>query len=185
MDVRNRRRLQLLLIVAIFAASFIAAAVMMISGWAPAAHSYGQPIQPERDLVHVPIKLSDGKPLVFPAPVGVWTLVALPGTSCAEQCLQKLDLVHRAQIALGKDSDKLRLVYLGAPPTGAAADGFGKVWTLATTTATVLDDLRPATQDSVSAVLVTPSGHALLHYPATFEPSKLRPDLQKVVKVTL
>lgn len=185
MDVRNRRRLQLLLIVAIFAASFITAGVMMVTGWAPAARSYGQPIQPERDLVKVPIRMANGQPLVFPAPVGVWTLVALPGPDCAEQCLQKLDLVHRAQIALGKNSDKLRLVYLGTPPSGPAAAGFGKVWTLATTTSPSLDNLRPAATDGVGAVLVTPSGHALLSYPAGFDPARMQQDLKKIVKVTL
>ena len=44
MDLRNRRRLQAVVIVGIFAASMIGAAAMMMSGWSPPTRSYGTPI---------------------------------------------------------------------------------------------------------------------------------------------
>lgn len=185
MDLRNRRRLQLLLIFAIFAGSAILAAVMMLSGWAPSARSYGQPIQPERDLANAQVRTASGAPFAFRNRTGVWTLLALPGPACARACLQKLDLVHRAQIALGKQSDKLRLVYLGPAPTGTAAAGFGEVWTVAALTPHVLADLRATAADSVSLVLVTPSGRAMLSYAAGFEPEPLHQDLERAVKVNL
>ncbi|HEU4857577.1 MAG TPA: hypothetical protein VFS86_09795 [Rhodanobacteraceae bacterium] len=185
MDLRNRRRLQLLLIVAIFAASMILAAVMMLSGWSPSTHSYGDRIQPERNLAPVPVQRADGQPFAFADHDLAWTLVALPGPDCAVNCLRQLDLVHRVQITLDKQADKLRLVYLGAPPQGAAAEGFDKVWTLASTSSQALEDLRAKAPDSVSAVLVTPSGKAMLVYPAGFEPTRMRGDLTKAVKVAL
>jgi hypothetical protein len=185
MELRNRRRLQLLLIFAIFAASATLAAVMMLSGWAPSAHSYGQPIQPERNLADAQVQTAAGTPFAFRDRTGVWTLLALPGPECALQCLQKLDLVHRAQIALGKQSDKLRLVYVGPSPAGAAAAGFDKVWTVATLTPHSLDDLRATAPDSVRMVLVTPSGRAMLSYAADFDPERLHQDLQRAVKVAL
>lgn len=185
MDLRNRRRLQAILIVAIFAASMIGAAVMMASGWSPPTSSYGRRIQPERNLAQVPVQTADGKPLALSDRDRAWTLVALPGPDCAQQCLRQLDLVHRVQITLDKQADKLRLVYLGAAPQGTDLQGFGKVWTLATTTSTALDDLRPTAPDTVSVVLVTPSGKAMLSYPAGFDPMRLRGDLYKAVKVAL
>ncbi|HVU80370.1 MAG TPA: hypothetical protein VHD89_00015 [Rhodanobacteraceae bacterium] len=185
MDLRNRRRLQAVVIVGIFAASMIGAAAMMMSGWSPPTRSYGTPIRPERDLAQMPAQLADGKPLAFRSHEAAWTLVALPGPDCAERCLRQLDLVHRAQITLDKQADMLRLVYLGAPPQGAAAEGFDKVWTLATTSSPTLEDFRPKAADSVSAVLVTPSGKAMLSYPAGFDPTRLRGDLKKAVQVAL
>jgi hypothetical protein len=185
MDLRNRRRLQLLLIVAIFATSMILAAVMMLSGWAPSTRSYGTQIRPERDLAQMPVQLADGKPFAFRGHDPVWTLVALPGPDCAERCLRELDLVHRVQITLDKQADMVRLVYLGTPPQGAATEGFDKVWTLATTPSQALEDFRAKTPDSVSAVLVTPSGKAMLSYPAGFDPTRLRLDLKKAVQVAL
>ena len=185
MNLRNRRRLQLILIVAVFAVPVIVAAVMIKFGGAPAAHSYGQPLQPERDLAAMPVRAA-GKPFALADhAAGVWTLIALPGPDCATHCLSQLDMVHRVQIGLDHDSDKLRLVYLGTPPEGAAASGLGAVWTLATTTAHTLDDLRPRNADSLAAVLVTPSGNAMLVYAPGFTPVGLRTDLRKAVKVPL
>ena len=185
MDLRNRRRLQAVVIVAIFAASMIGAAVMMMSGWSPPTRSYGTHIRPERDLAQMPVRLADGKPFAFHGKEAAWTLIALPGPDCAERCLRELDLVHRAQITLDKQADMVRLVYLGTPPQGVAAAGFGKVWTLATTPSQALEDFRAKAPDSVSAVLVTPGGKAMLSYPAGFDPARLRLDLKKAVKVAL
>ena len=181
MDLRNRRRLQAVLIAAIFAVPVIVALVLAMAGWVPNGRSYGQPIRPERDLASVSVQLANGKPFAFGNHDAVWTLVALPGPVCAEHCLRELDLVHRAQIALGRHADKLRLLYLGDPPGGAAAQGFESIWALATTTSHALDDWRARARDSVSAVLVTPDGKALTRYAANFDPQGLRQDLQKAV----
>lgn len=181
MDVRNRRRLQAGLIAAIFAVPVIVALVLTMGGWIPNGRSYGQPIQPERDLVGMPVQLADGHAFAWSNHDAVWTLVALPGPDCAEHCLRQLDLVHRAKITLGRHAGKLRLVYLGAPPDGVVAQGFDEVWTLAATTSQALDDLRATARDSVSAVLVTPDGKTLTRYPANFDAEGLRKDLKKVV----
>ena len=181
MDLRNRRRLQAALIAAIFAVPVIVALVLTTLGWVPNGRSYGRAIQPERDLASVPVRLANGQPFAFGNRDAVWTLVALPGPDCAERCLRQLDLVHRARITLGRHADKLRLLYLGVPPDGAAAEGFESVWTLATTPSHALEDWRAHARDSVSAVLVTPDGKALTRYAANFDPEGLRQDLKKVV----
>lgn len=181
MDLRNRRRLQAGLIAALFAIPVIVALLLTSLGWIPNGRSYGRPIQPERDLTAVPVRLADGQAFAFRNTDAVWTLVALPGPDCAEHCLRQLDLVHRARISLGRHADKLHLLYLGDPPDGTAATGFDKVWTLATTPSRVLEDLRAHARDSVSAVLVTPHGEALIRYAANFDPDGLRRDLKQVV----
>ena len=181
MDLRNRRRLQALLIAAIFAAPVIVAMVLTMSGWAPHGRSYGQPIRPERDLAAVSVRLADGQSFAWSNHDAVWTLVALPGPDCAEHCLRQLDLAHRAQITLGKSADKLRLLYLGDPPQAVTAQGFAKVWTPATTASHVLDDLHARARDAVNLVLVTPDGKALTRYPANFDAERLRQDLKKAV----
>ncbi len=166
---------------AIFAVPVIVMLGLTLAGWAPHGRSYGVRIQPERDLAGMRVELADGKPFAFANRDATWTLVALPAPDCAERCLRQLDLVHRARITLGQHADKLRLVYLGTPPAGPAAEGFDDVWMLAHTTSTALEDLRPATHDSVGAVLVTPAGMALTRYAAGFDPEGLRQDLKKVV----
>lgn len=181
MELRNRRRLQAALIVAIFAVPVAVALVLGLLGWIPHGRSYGQALQPERDLGKVAVHRVDGHAFAWTSHDAVWTLVALPGPDCAKTCLSKLDLMHRAQIALGNHADKLRLLYLGAPPDGPAVAGFGKVWTLATTDSHALDDLRAGVPDTVNAVLVTPSGYALTHYPAPIDPARLGEDLKRIM----
>ncbi len=181
MDLRNRRRLQAGLIVAIFVLPIAVMLGMTWTGWVPHGRSYGERIRPERDLAEMPVKLADGQLFEFRNHDAEWTLIALPGPDCAGNCLRQLDLAHRAQVSLGQHADKLRLLYLGAPPASAAAKGFEQIWTLATTPSSTLDDLRADARDSVSAVLVTPAGKALTHYAANFDPAGLREDLNKVV----
>lgn len=182
MDERNRRRLQAVLIAAIFVVPVLVALVLGLAGWIPRGHSYGQPIQPERNLAQVAAHLANGNALAWTSHDARWTLVALPGPGCGEACLGKLDLIHRARIALGRHADNVRLVYLGTPPTGAAAAGFERVWTLATTSSHALDDLRATAPDSVSAVLVSPAGEALTRYPAPIDVARLGDDLQRVLR---
>lgn len=185
MDLRNRRRVQLLLIVVIFFVSLAIAGFMMSFGWSPQASSYGTHIRPERDLSRLALQTADGKPYELRNHKAEWTVVALPGPDCARRCLQALDLVRRAQIAMGRASDHVQLVYLGTPPSGPDAAGFDKVWTLVTTSSSALRDLRATAPDSVSAVLVTPSGHAMLSYPAGFDATLLQGDLKRATKVNL
>lgn len=188
MDVRNRRRLQGLLIAAVFVVPVLVMLGLTLSGWVPRGRSYGERIQPERDLASVSVSLRDGQPFAFDNRDAVWTLVALPGPDCADQCLRKLDLVHRARIGLGQHADKLRLLYLGpeparftAEPSGTAARAFETAWTLASTPSDVLDPFRATVPDSVSAVLVTPRGMALTRYAAGFDPAGLQRDLARAV----
>lgn len=188
MDERNRRRLQGGLIVAVFVVPVLVMLGLTLTGWVPRGHSYGERVQPERDLASVPVTLDDGASFEFSNRNAVWTLVALPGPGCAEACLRQLDLVHRAQISLGEHAGKLRLLYLGPEPTefaaapaGPATRAFTAAWTLATTPSGELDAFRATMPDSVSAVLVTPTGQALTRYAAGFDPSGLRTDLARVV----
>lgn len=188
MNERNRRRLQGLLIVAVFVVPVLVMLGLTLTGWVPRGHSYGQRIQPERDLAAVPVTLKGGQAFAFRNQDAVWTLIALPGPGCAETCLRQLDLVHRAQISLGEHAGKLRLLYLGAEPAefvaapaGSATRAFTAAWTLATTPSDALDAFRATMPDSVSAVLVTPTGEALTRYAAGFDPAGLRADLAKVV----
>lgn len=181
MDVRNRRRLQAALIAAVFVVPVVAALVLTMGGWVPEGRSYGTPVVPERDLASLPVQVAGGQPFAWRNGDAEWTLVALPGPDCAERCLRQLDLVHRAQIALGRHADKLRLLYLGAPPRGAVAQGFDEVWTIGSAPSGALADLRAGARDSVSAVLVTPDGKVLTRYAADFDPEGLRQDLAKVV----
>lgn len=178
-DIRNRRRLQLLLVASLFAAPAIVGFALVLAGWMPGTKSYGLPILPQRELGAVPVQLDNGDRFEWRDRAFHWTLVALPGPDCAEHCTHALDMIHRARITLNQNADKLRLLYLGAPPHDARE--LMRVWQIGSN-APALEDLRPQAHDSLAAVLVMPDGVALTHYPPGFDADGLKKDLQKVVR---
>ncbi|HJU08869.1 MAG TPA: hypothetical protein VJ727_10370 [Rhodanobacteraceae bacterium] len=181
-DSRNRRRLQLLGVAALFAAPILVGIALVLSGWMPGTKSYGLPILPQRNLAGAPVQLDNGAPFEWRDRDFHWTLVALPGPDCAARCAQALDMIERARITLNQNADKLRLLYLGSPSDGAQMSGPMHTWQVSASNASALDDLRPHARDSLAAVLVMPDGVALTHYPPGFNPEGLKKDLQKVVR---
>src|SRR6185437_5030437 len=85
MEIRNRRRLQLLVVAALFAAPAIIGIILLLAGWMPGTKSYGLPVLPERDLGQATVRLADGAPFAWRTKPFRWTLVALPGPDCARR----------------------------------------------------------------------------------------------------
>lgn len=180
-SVRRRRRVQLLLVFAVFAAPVALALWLGAIGWRPGTDGYGQPVMPQRNLKDVAVAMADG---------GTWawrtadkprmTLVALPGPSCAEQCLATLALVRNARITLNKNMDRLRLLYLGTPPRGGAGAPVMRSWPVGRDVAQALQDFRAQRPDTVAVLLVESNGTALSWYPAPLDPQGLKDDLHKV-----
>lgn len=176
-------RLKFLLVVFIFVAPIIAAALLNLSGWQPTGKGYGEPIVPQRNFEqqHVQVRLSSGKIWAWRDSSPRLTLIALAGPNCAVHCVDVLTKMAAARITLNNNLPRLRLLYLGQPPADAATNGMQNFWEIGTDVEGVLATYRPAAPDSVSALLVESDGTALTLYPAGFDPSGLRKDLQKVI----
>lgn len=182
MQSRSRKRIQLVMIAALFALPVLIAAVLASSGWVPGAKSFGQGIVPQRTVENVVIQLGDGSQLDWHDPDWRWSLVAVPGKQCAQACLAQLDLIRRARISLNQNADRVRLIYLGAPPAGAHAEEIMPAWQVGTDVEHGFANWIPAVDDGVSAVLIKPDGTALTYYGNGFDASGLRKDLYKVTK---
>jgi hypothetical protein len=176
-------RLKFLLVVFVFAAPIIAAALLNVSGWQPTGKGYGEPILPQRNFEQeqVQIRLADGKIWTWRDSSPRMTLIALAGPGCATRCMNALTKMAAARITLNNNVTRLRLLYVGQPPSDAATNGMQNYWELGADVDGNLDAYRPASPDSVSALLVESDGTALTLYPDGFDPSGLRKDLQKVI----
>jgi hypothetical protein len=177
-------RLKFLLIVCLFAAPIIGAALLNFSGWQPSGKAYGEPILPQRnfDQEHVQIRLAEGRTWAWRDTSPRMTLIAMAGPGCAAHCLDVLTKMAAARITLNNKMPRLRLLYVGQPPSNAAGNGMENYWALGTDVDGRLDTYRPTAPDSVSALLVESDGTALARYPVGFDPSGLRKDLQKVIR---
>jgi hypothetical protein len=174
-------RLKLVLIMLVFLVPILAAGLLTLSGWQPEGKGNGQPIVPQRSLADVRVDV-DGKPWAWRDVEPRLTLVALPGPDCATRCLHTLALMRNARIVLNRNADRLRLLYLGTAPTAAGAETVMVDYKTGSDPANAFSEFRPAEADSVAAVLVESNATALAYYPAGFDPSGLRKDLQKVIR---
>jgi len=179
----RRSRMFLLLIALVFAAPMMVAGWLTYTGWQPDAKGNGQPVQPQRNFVSekLDVQLENGQPYAWRDSEPRMTLVALAGPDCAAQCLATLTKMAAARVTLSSNMSRLRLLYVGTPPPNEQRDGIRNYWQLGTDVDGKLAMYQPTTPDSVSALLVESNGTALSLYPAGFDPSGLRKDLQKVI----
>ncbi|HET7358571.1 MAG TPA: hypothetical protein VFJ04_00330 [Rhodanobacteraceae bacterium] len=178
--IRRRNRLKMVLVASVFLLPAIVAAALALAGWQPGAKSHGEPILPQRSFGDVRIVLADGSAYAWRDSEPRMTLVALPGSDCAANCVRLLTLMRNARITLGKNSDRLRLLYVGEPPVGV--DALMKQWQVGHDVDGKLEGFRPRGPDSVAAVLVESNATALSRYRAGFDPNGLKQDLQKVIR---
>jgi len=178
-------RVKLLLVMSIFAAPLAVALVLTWAGWHPGARGHGLPVLPQRNLAReqVTVALDDGSAWPWRDRSPRLTLVALPGPGCASRCFAALTGMAKARVMLNNQASRLRLLYVGAPPTDASALAAMKnYWRLGTDASHRLDAYRADAPDSVAALLVESDGTVLARYPAGFDVSGLFQDLQKVIR---
>jgi len=178
-DSRNRNRLVFIAIVLVFAAPLIAAWLLNATGWRPAhTRNSGSLVQPPVDVGAVPVALADGTRLVWKDPQWHWTLIALAGGECGGGCQTRLAELMRLRITLGRNAERLRIVYVGtALPPAAAPPALLQ----GNAQSTALEGYRPPQAGDLALALVDPNGLLMMRYDAGYDAAGLRQDIVKVV----
>ena len=178
--VRRGRR-QLILIAAVFLAPAIIAAAVGLTGWMPGTRGNGEQIAPQRNFLDVPLTLESGGRYEWRDPESPrFSLLALPGPTCAARCRQQLAMMRNARITMNENMQRVRLVFVGERTL--AGDALDSDWQVARDDGGRLDEFRPGGADSLAAILVQSNGTALSLYRDGFNPTGLRKDMKKVVK---
>jgi hypothetical protein len=181
MNTQNRNRLALIALLLLFAVPLLIAFVMNREGWHPQqTRNSGTLVEPPRDVSAAPVTLADGSTLVWRDPQWHWTLLALPGARCATQCRTRLDETLRMRLTLGRNAERLRIVYLG--PALPAIEIAARAPLIAgTDTGGALAEYRAHGDDDLALALVDPNGLLMLRYPESYSAQGLRSDFQKVL----
>ncbi|HTI96683.1 MAG TPA: hypothetical protein VL425_09270 [Rudaea sp.] len=181
MNKSNRGRLVLVGIAVLFAIPLAAAFLLRGSDWQPARTlQSGILVQPPRNVSAAPVTLADGSRYAWQDPQYRWTLVMLPGSACAQNCQTRLDEALRMRITLGRNADRLRVLYLGP---ALAADFLGTRASLAAGR----DDsgafafARAQGADDLALALVDPRGQLMLRYADGYSAQGLRSDVVKIL----
>ncbi len=178
----RRGRLQLLMIAAVFFLPILLAALLAFSGWVPAARSHGDPIVPQENFAGLRVHMADGGDWPWKAATPLYTLLALAGPDCGGACVGRLDFLHRAQAGLTDSGDKLRLLYVGAPPEVAGAAPVMRYWAVGSTRAPQLLRFAPRRADRVAVILVAADGTAIVRYPPQVPVALINKDLRRLFK---
>ena len=181
MNPRNKSRLTLALVMLVFAAPMTIAFLLHVAGWRPQnTRNNGVLVEPPLDVSAAPVTLASGARLEWRDPQWQWTLLALPGATCAQACRTRLDEMLRMRITLGRNAERLRIVYLGpaldadfvklrAPLLAGSADD-----------ATFAPYRTPAV-DGLALALVDPNGLLMLRYAEGYAAQGVRKDMTRVL----
>ena len=181
MNPRSKNRLILVLVALVFAAPLLAAYVMNREGWRPQqTRNSGTLVEPPRDVTAASVTLADGSKLAWRDPQWHWTLLALPGAHCAAECQVRLDEALRMHITLGRNAERLRVVYLGPALPQDYLAARSALQTGQDDTGTFAE-YRAHSDDALALALVDPNGLLMLRYPQAYDAQGLRSDIQKLL----
>ena len=178
---RNRSRAVLLLIVAMFVAPFAAALILYYNDWQPThTKNYGELLKPPRDLRDLDLRRTDGSAFVWNHDDHTWRVLAAPPADCGDRCALLADTLRRVWIGLGKDSDRVQVLWVGAAPT--QIENFRALLVLRTTLALQTRLPDQASAAAIPVYVIDPSGYMILRYAPGFDPNGLRKDLAQLLK---
>ena len=190
-------RRKLLLLGALFALPMLVAYALYYSGWRPeAVHPHGELVQPARPVADAALVLLDGKPMRFSELHGKWTLVTFSAAECLSPCERNLVKMRQVIAAQGKEAERIQSIlivkdakmrdwlnyaikdYPGmraviGPPE--AFDALAREFTLPA--GSPLDNLN-------RIYLVDPLGNFMMSYPADADPTGLRKDLARLLRIS-
>lgn len=181
MNRRNRSRLVLLLLAALFLAPVLGAVLLHWSGWEPQrTRNHGELLRPAQDLRDLSLRRADGTPYAWEPQARRWRIVVLPPAGCERACAELvagLDKVWRLQ---GRRADRLDVLWFGPLPSGAQP--FRRLVPMQPDAALAARLPGLATQGAPNAYLIDPAGFLALRYPAGFDVAHLREDVAQLLK---
>ena len=118
-SVRNRKRLTLIALMALFLSPVIAAWL-----WTPDTfRNRGELIDPPQPLVNVAMISPDGRDVDLTNLFGRWTYVFFVEAGCDESCKQLADAVERVRLSQGKNEKRVRLMVITLSPDALSSMG--------------------------------------------------------------
>lgn len=179
---RSRNRFTLLAIFAVFFGVFALAGILRFSGWRPAGmKNHGELLQPPADLRAITPQFADGRDYAWDPVRRTWRIVIAPPVDCDRACTTLADQIGVVRQLFGRDAGDVDVLWLGElPATAARTDGFHAL----------RDDPRlraalPRANDpaGIPVYVVDPNGFVVLRYAPGFDPSHLRQDLSRLLKL--
>lgn len=183
----------LIALVVLFFGGMLIAGVLRFSGWQPEGRkNKGEMLEPYLDLRDYTPTMAAGGAYRWDTEPRIWRILVAPdacegarAVACTE-LLRRIDTVWRL---MGKDADRVHVLWVGAPPAGIALPREVRVLRPDAVLPGTLPGgkqtpgLAHAGAGGDAAWLVDPNGFVVLRYASGFDPGDLRTDLARLLKV--
>jgi hypothetical protein len=189
-------RRTLLLVVVLFLTPVVLATWLYVSGWRPQGRSlqHGELVQPARPLPDARLKQLDGQPYRFSALRGKWAFVYFGRLPCDAACEAGLYKMQQVWLAQGREARRVERVLIvtgGAAGMGAAAQRHQGLLVLTAPEAALGALAREfvSSQGTAHAApgriyLVDPIGNLVMSYAPDADPSGMRKDLARLLRLS-
>lgn len=184
-------RIRMLMVFAICAAPILLSYFSYYVIRPQGSSSYGELIEPQRDLPAIKATDLDGKKVDLRDLSGQWLFVAVAGGKCELDCEKLLYVQRQLHKSLGKQQDKLERVWL-VPDSAAVAPQLIDALqgaTILRVDATALSQwLYPSNGSQLSdhLYLIDPMGHWMMRFPSDLNtkdaPTKIKRDLERLLR---
>lgn len=185
--LRNRNRMMLIAIFAMFFGSMLVAGLLRFSGWRPAgSKNHGEMLDPPGDLRQVTPQRVDGKAYAWNPIARTWRIALAPPAACTTQCEQLAHDIDTVWQLFGKDADRVDVLWLCATTPCALPANAPRPATLQLLQPNAaLRAGLPRVDDAkgVPVYVIDPNGFVVLRYAPGADPAGLRADLAKLLKL--
>lgn len=185
---RGNRTLWLILAVCLF--PFVASTALYYLAPPKNRMNYGDLIAPPLPIPELALAGLDGKPIRLGTLRGKWTMVHIDQAGCAPACRDKLYKMRQVRLTQNKNMDRVQRLwivtddvpvsdsllreYAGTIIVRADKPGLGE-----------LLKVLPATAASADHIwLVDPLGNVMMRYPPAADPSRMKSDLTRLLRVS-
>ncbi|MDX5151920.1 MAG: hypothetical protein R3188_05540 [Acidiferrobacterales bacterium] len=191
---RRNRRIFVGLVI-LFATPFVIAIYMYKSGWRPATTmNHGTLVQPPRPAPEFKLSIRAGGHFDQHGLEKLWNYVVVTVGACDQACLKNLHAIRQIQIAQGKNQHRIRriLIHTGndaglkkiaeSYPKLVILEADSGAFSTLRTWFTIKD--QAGKFDGSRVYLVDPLGNYMMYYLPGYDPTGMRKDMARLLKVS-
>jgi len=188
MNPQRKGRLQLILLVLVFALPVAAVVALHWADWRPSGKSYGELVQPPRSLSFPVLNTLQHQSFASQAWLGKWHMVYVTGSACADGCRKDLHTMRQLHASLAKEIDRLQRVWLVTGSLSLEEASMLQheypdliILSDASALAAQFELSNVSAADGGKVYLVDPLGHLIMSYPPNSNPYGMRKDLLRLM----
>lgn len=185
-DVPPQSRKTLWLVAAVCIAPFVASFTAYYFYQPEGRVNYGE-LMADKQLPAAALKLVDGGAFSLGQLRGKWLFITVDDAACDAYCEKKLWQIRQVRKTQGKYPERIERLWLvtgGGQPAPRLREEFEGTWMIDAAGSIVLEALPHAGARTDHIYLVDPLGNLVLRYPREADPSRMKKDLDRLLKVS-